>query len=61
MTDSESSPCKLDEIAAILAAGLQRHFDRKSSRISHRDTETPLDCRALSGGHVRKRTEDMTP
>jgi hypothetical protein len=60
MTDSESYPSKLDEIAIILAAGLQRLFNRKSSRISPSDTETPLDCRPPSGGHVRKRAEDLT-
>jgi hypothetical protein len=60
-SDSHESNVALGEISAILAAGLQRLFDRKSSQKLPGVAETPLDCRALSGGHVRKRTQDMTP
>jgi hypothetical protein len=56
-----TSPQVLEELADILAAGLQRLSDRKSSRKMHGVAETLLDCSALSGGHVRKRTEDLTP
>ena len=61
MIDSESGPCGLEEVAAILVAGLQRLFDRKSSQKSLRAAETPLDCRPPSGGHVGTRAEDLAP
>jgi hypothetical protein len=51
----------LTEIADIFSAGLQRLSERKSSQISRREAETPLDCGALSVGHVRKKREDVTP
>jgi hypothetical protein len=51
----------IQEAAAILAAGLQRLLERKSSQKSYRIAETPLDCRARSEGHVRKKAEDVTP
>jgi hypothetical protein len=51
----------LTEIAAILAAGLLRLSERKSSQKSRGTAETPLDCGAVSGGHVRKKIEDVTP
>jgi hypothetical protein len=54
-------PDDLSEIAAILAAALQRLFNRKSSRKLHGSAETPLDCREPSEGHVGKRAEDITP
>jgi hypothetical protein len=60
-TDSPCGAENLGEIAAILAAGLQRLFDRKSTQKSHGVAETLLDCRALSGGHVRETSEDVTP
>jgi len=59
--DSHEPVAALVEISAILEAGLQRLLERKSSQKSYRIAETPLDCRALSGGHVRKRSQDMTP
>jgi hypothetical protein len=52
---------QLSDLAAILAAGLQRLSDRKSSQKSPSAPETPLDCRALSDGHVRERIEDVAP
>ena len=52
---------ELAELATILAAGLQRLSDRKSSQKLRGVAETPLDCRALSEGHVRAKSEDMVP
>jgi hypothetical protein len=57
MTARDHDP--LAELASILAGGLQRLFDRKSSRKLPVVGETPLDCQPPSGGHVRKRTKDM--
>jgi hypothetical protein len=51
----------LTEIAAILAAGLLRLSERKSSQISRREAETPLDCGAAPEGHVREKREDLSP
>jgi hypothetical protein len=52
---------RLTEISAILAAGLLRLSERKSSQISRREAETPLDCGAAPEGHVRKKREDVSP
>lgn len=59
--DSHRPIDTLLEISAILAAGLQRLFDRKSSQNSHCVEETPLDCRAPSERHVRQKSKDITP
>jgi hypothetical protein len=61
LTDSHQALAPLGEISAILAAGLLRLSERKSSQKSSRAAETPLDCGAVSGGHVRKKREDVTP
>jgi hypothetical protein len=61
LNDSPASAGPLEEVANILAIGLQRLFDRKSSRKLHGIAETPLDCRGPSEGHVGKRAEDKTP
>ncbi|MBR0831358.1 hypothetical protein JQ596_38220 [Bradyrhizobium manausense] len=58
MTDSDSD---IREIAAILAAGLLRVLDRKSSRNSGRDANSPLDCAGPSGGDVAREVEETTP
>ncbi|MET4631210.1 hypothetical protein ABIB83_008271 [Bradyrhizobium sp. I1.8.5] len=57
MTDSSVHP----EIAAILAAGLQRVLQRKSSLISQCEVETPLDCEPEFGGDVDRKSEDIAP
>jgi hypothetical protein len=59
MTAQNDDP--LADLAAILAAGLQRLSERKSSQKSRGVTETPLDCRPPSRGHVRKKAEDVAP
>jgi hypothetical protein len=54
------SPCRvanlstserLDEVAEILAAGLQRLIARQSSRISADRRESSLDCAGGQSGH----------
>lgn len=55
----EEPDTDLLEIGTILAAGLQRLFERKSSQISQRAAETLLDCKAPSGGHVRPANQDI--
>jgi hypothetical protein len=54
------NPKDLAEVAGILALGLLRLSDRKSSQISRREAETPLDCGAAPEGHVRKKREDVS-
>jgi hypothetical protein len=49
----------LPTVAAILAAGLQRLLDRKSSQISRREAKSPLDCDPLSGRHIANKSEDI--
>ena len=60
MPDSEFRSAAITEVAAILAAGLQRLSQRKSSQISPVQSETPLDCGAVSGDVCPKK-EDFTP
>ena len=48
-TDSDSSREKLVEIATILALGLQRLSERKSSPNSPSETDSPLDCEPVFG------------
>jgi hypothetical protein len=52
---------ELAELGELLAAGLLRVSARKSSQNSQDEAKTPLDCGGRSGGHVRKKTEDMAP
>jgi hypothetical protein len=47
------------EISAILAAGLLRLFERKSSQLSRREPETLLDCGTGFEGHVQQKGEDL--
>jgi len=42
-TDSRSARERIEEIAEILALGLQRHIARKSSPNSPSETDSPLD------------------
>ena len=58
--DSAPDCERLETIASILAAGLQRLLERKSSLNSQRDANNSLDCEQLSRGHVVRKTEGMT-
>lgn len=49
----------LAELAAILAAGLVRLLERKSSQILHHEAKTPLDCEPRSGGDAAVKSEDI--
>lgn len=60
LTDS-SAANSLNGVADILAAGFLRLLARKSSLNSPAEAKTPLDCKAKSRGHVRKKKEDVTP
>jgi Protein of unknown function (DUF2924) len=51
-TAAPQHPEDLAEISAILAAGLLRLLERKSSQILQPGTKTPLDCEARRGGDV---------
>jgi hypothetical protein len=61
MTDSESHSIPFDEIADILAAGVVRVLERKSSRNLLREAKTPLDCGRRHGGDVHAKREDIGP
>jgi hypothetical protein len=60
-SDSHGRREELGEIGTLFAAGLLRLLARKSSQNSPCEAKTPLDCEAPSGGHVRKRSEDLAP
>jgi hypothetical protein len=51
----------LAEVAAILAAGLLRVLERKSSQNLRREAKTPLDCERACGGDVAVKSEDIAP
>src|SRR5438309_1744533 len=53
------NPEDLAEVAGILALGLQRLSDRKSSQISRREAETPLDCGAAPTATHRRHAIDQ--
>ena len=59
--DSELDGEKLVEIGTILAAGLQRLLARKSSRLSSRSEENPLDCGRIIEGHVMQSRMELAP
>ncbi|MEH2550752.1 hypothetical protein V1283_007397 [Bradyrhizobium sp. AZCC 2262] len=59
--DSHQSTAALGEISAILAVGLQRLLQRKSSQFSPEKSETPLDCRAVSSGHIHPKDQGIAP
>jgi len=44
----------LTEVGAILAAGLQRLLERKSTQKSRCKVENPLDCYTAIDGDVRQ-------
>ena len=50
---------KVVELAEILAAGLQRLIERKSSHFSNEKQENPLDCEAVIKGHVWQDIKEM--
>jgi hypothetical protein len=47
----------LAEVTAILAAGLLRVLERKSSQILPREPKTPLDCEPQPGGDATVTSE----
>ncbi len=51
----------LAEVAAILAAGLVRVLERKSSKNLHCDAKTLLDCGRECGGDGAVKSEDIAP
>jgi hypothetical protein len=51
----------IQEIAAILAAGLMRLSSRKSSQNLPALDESPLDCEGNSGGDVAAEIEASRP
>ena len=61
MTDSDPNACDIREVATILAAGLLRVLDRKSSRNLARDAKSLLDCGGAFGGDVARKAEETTP
>jgi hypothetical protein len=58
MTDSDLPCSNLEEISAILAAGLLRLRSRKSSPNSPSETDSPLDCERIFGRHETGKFED---
>ena len=52
---------KLSELAAILAAGLQRLLERKSSHLSRCSEENSLDCGTVVEGHVARNCKELAP
>lgn len=62
MVEPSNQVCEeIAELASILATGLQRLCERKSSRLSHCKEENPLDCEAVIEGHVRQNRKELTP
>ena len=49
---------RLDEVAEILAAGLIRLHDRKSSPLSRNVGDSSLDCPGHQSGHANALTDD---
>lgn len=47
-------------VAELLAAGLLRVLDRKSSRNSNRVANSSLDCAGPSGGDVGRKAEELS-
>jgi hypothetical protein len=58
MTDSDLLCSNLEEISAILAAGLLRLQSRKSSPNSPSETDSPLDCERVFCRHEAGNFED---
>jgi hypothetical protein len=58
-TDSRSAREKIEEIAEILALGLQRLQARKSSLILPESRDNPLDFQPGSHGHVQRKCEEI--
>ncbi|TFV69300.1 hypothetical protein E4K64_33545 [Bradyrhizobium frederickii] len=51
----------LPELATILAAGLLRLLERKSSQNLRGETESLLDCGRPFGGDVARNVEEINP
>jgi hypothetical protein len=51
----------LAELGSLLAVGLQRLLERKSSHLSRCNDENPLDCGAVVEGHVRQSSKELIP
>jgi hypothetical protein len=49
----------VSEVADILATGLQRLLERKSSQILRREAKTPLDRGRECAGDVARKSEDI--
>jgi hypothetical protein len=60
-SDSRWNPDSIGEISLILAAGLQRLLDRKSSRKSASHADSSLDCESYVRGHVPSKREGKQP
>ena len=58
MTDSDLLCSNMEEVSAILAAGLLRLRSRKSSPNSPSETDSPLDCERVFCRHVTGNFED---
>jgi hypothetical protein len=59
--DSDPDGEAVVEIGTILAAGLQRLSARKSSRLSSRGEDNPLDCSRIIDGHVMQSRLESPP
>jgi len=57
----QSNQDGLVEVASILAVGLQRVLERKSSQNLTYDSNSLLDCAGLSGGDVTRKPQEVTP
>lgn len=51
----------LPELAAILAAGLLRLLERKSSQNLRGEAKSLLDCGRRPGGDVARKTQEISP
>ena len=58
---TEAPQGNLPEVAGILATGLQRLWERKSSQKLRCTAETLLDCEPKRRGHVHCNAEDIAP
>ncbi len=61
LTQTPENSDKLTEIGALLAVALLRLQDRKSTQISARNRNNPLDFGAGSDGHVAQNLPKVRP
>jgi hypothetical protein len=59
--DSHQTHTNVQEISAILALGLQRLLERKSSHLSQYQEENQLDCGEAIHSHVQQAGKDLSP